>query len=198
MFERMLSGSRGGFVRIAYGILRNQEDAEDAVQDALLSCYMHLRSFEGRSALKTWFTRVVVNAALMIRRKRKPGQVESATAWAPEEGAHWMDHIPSPEPDPEMCYAKAESVGAIRKLIANLRPPLRQCLTMCCLEEMPIHQARTSLGVSKATFKARLFRARRQLISQARRSLSDRSSRTTPYASPTQAIAAATPAGVGS
>ena len=52
--------SREQFLRMAYVVLRNREDAEDALQDALISAYKHLRSFEGRSALKTWFTRVVL------------------------------------------------------------------------------------------------------------------------------------------
>lgn len=178
-FEQMFSTSHGRFLRMAYGILQNKEDAEDAVQDALLSSYVHLRGFKGRSALKTWFTRVVLNAALMIRRKRKPLRVESTPEWAAEEGGFSMEAIPSPEPDPEMSYAKVESVGAMRAMIASLRPPLRQALTMCCLQEIPVRQARTSLGVPTATIKARLFRARHQLISQAKRTLSDRSSRAT-------------------
>ena len=193
-FEQMYAASRGSFLRIAYGILQNKEDAEDAIQDALLSAYVHLRGFEGRSALKTWFTRVVLNAALMIRRKRKPVQVVSAAEWASEEVGDWMDGIPSPEPDPEMRYAKAETVVAIRGLIANLRPALQQPLTMCCLEEMSVRQARTSLGLTTATYKARLFRARRELIRQARRVLSDRPPRTRPYGSPNDTVVPATPA----
>src|SRR5258708_5853480 len=76
--QATLLASRPRFLRMAYAILRNKEDAEDAVQDALLSACLHLRTFEGRSALTTWFTRIVLNAALMIRRKRKP----------------WMDSLP--------------------------------------------------------------------------------------------------------
>src|ERR1700722_940533 len=72
VFEKMFMASRPKFVAMARAILRNREDAEDAVQNAYLSAYLHLRSFEGRSALKTWFTRIVMNAALMIQRKRKP------------------------------------------------------------------------------------------------------------------------------
>src|ERR1700722_12276974 len=70
-FEEMIVASRSKFLATANAILRNTEDAEDAVQNAILSGYLHLRSFEGRSALRTWFTRIVINAALMIRRKQK-------------------------------------------------------------------------------------------------------------------------------
>lgn len=65
-FEELLLTSRPKFVGIAYAILRNKEDAEDAIQNASLSAFSHLRTFEGRSAFTTWFTRIVMNAALMI------------------------------------------------------------------------------------------------------------------------------------
>lgn len=61
VLQEMFLASRGQFLRMAYVVLRNREDAEDALQNALISAYKHLRSFEGRSALKTWFTRVVLN-----------------------------------------------------------------------------------------------------------------------------------------
>src|SRR5277367_1137308 len=60
-FQDMYLVSRPKFVRMAYNILRNHEDAEDAVQDALLSAYIHLHAFEGRSAVSTWFGRIVLN-----------------------------------------------------------------------------------------------------------------------------------------
>jgi RNA polymerase sigma-70 factor (ECF subfamily) len=63
----MFLASRPKFIGLAYSILRNKEDAEDAVQDAMRSAYRHLRSSESRSAFTTWFTRIVFNAALMIR-----------------------------------------------------------------------------------------------------------------------------------
>src|SRR6266403_3912455 len=55
--------------RTAFSLLRNKEDAEDALQDGLLSAYTNLRSFEGRSRFSSWLTRVVINAALMNRRR---------------------------------------------------------------------------------------------------------------------------------
>jgi len=76
-FEQMLLVSRAKFVVLAYSILDNKEDAEDAVQNAFLSAYVNLRAFQGRSTLKTWFTRIVLNAALMIRRQRKPSRLVS-------------------------------------------------------------------------------------------------------------------------
>ena len=171
-FHEMFVTSRPKFVATAYSVLRNIEDAEDAVQNAYISGYLHLRNFEGRSALKTWFTRVVLNAALIIRRKRKPvHQHASETEWTSEEGGQWIDAIPSPEPDPETSCAKAEALGLIEELTAELRPTLRQAFSMYYREEMSVPQARLVAGVSTSTFKARLFRARRQVMSGAKRAL---------------------------
>src|SRR5215469_18032048 len=117
-FHEMFVTSRPKFVATAYSILRNMEDAEDAVQNAYISGYLHLRNFEGRSALKTWFTRVVLNAALMIRRKRSTFQLASVPEWSPEGGGKWMDAIPSPGPDPEMSWGKTEKLALIERLTA--------------------------------------------------------------------------------
>jgi RNA polymerase sigma-70 factor, ECF subfamily len=171
VFEQMFVASRKQFVAMAYSILRNTEDAEDAVQNAFISGYLHLRNFQGRSALKTWFARVVLNAALMIRRKRKPVQLVSAPEWATENGNKRMDGIPSPEPDPEMCWAKSEALGLIEELTAHLKPRLREAFSMFYGNDMTVREARDVLGVSTATFKARLFRARCQVIREAKRAL---------------------------
>ena len=103
--QEMFSASRPRFVALAYSVLRNKEDAEDAVQDAMLSAYRHLRSFEGRSALTTWFTRIVINAALMIRRKRKPARIEAFPDTGENDETSWIERIPAPQPDPEMVCA---------------------------------------------------------------------------------------------
>ena len=170
-FHEMFVTSRPKFVATAYSILRNIEDAEDAVQNAYISGYLHLRNFEGRSALKTWFTRVVLNAALMIRRKRKPVQLVSAPEGATENGSKWMDAIPSSEPDPEMSWGKTEKLALIEGLTAHLKPRLREAFSMFYGNDMTVREARDVLGVSTSTFKARLFRARRQVMSGAKRAL---------------------------
>src|SRR6202162_3313039 len=63
--------------RIAFRILRNKEDAEDAVQDSLCKAYAKLQSFQGRASFSTWLTRIVINSALMVRRQRN-GRTESS------------------------------------------------------------------------------------------------------------------------
>jgi RNA polymerase sigma-70 factor (ECF subfamily) len=156
---------------MAYSILRNKEDAEDAVQDALLSAYRHLRAFEGRSALATWFTRIVLNAALMIRRKRKRSWNGSEPESSTMDDTPWTEKIPLAQPDPEMMYAEEETLNLIDVLLGRMSPLLRQAFTMTYYQEMSSEEAGALLGVTTGTFKSRLFRARRHLMNRAARSL---------------------------
>jgi RNA polymerase sigma-70 factor, ECF subfamily len=165
--QEMLLASRPRFVGLAYTILRNKEDAEDAVQDALLSAYLHLRSFEGRSALTTWFTRIVLNAALIIRRKRRNSRLDSFPEACSTDDTHWMESIPAAQPDPEVSYALGEASHLISVLLEKMSPMNRQAFTMTYYDEMSNEEAGALLGIPKGTFKSRLSRARQHLMNQA-------------------------------
>src|SRR5712692_3788821 len=170
-FEEMFVASRPKFVAMARAILRNREDAEDAVQNAFLSGYLHLRSFEGRSALTTWFTRIVLNAALMIRRKRKSPWISPQPETSNSDDGRRMQRITASQPDPEMVYAEHETFEFINAVLGKMKPALRQALTMTYYDELSGSEACALLGLSAGTFKARLFRAKRQLLNQAHRAL---------------------------
>jgi RNA polymerase sigma-70 factor, ECF subfamily len=169
--QEMFLASRPKFVGIAYSILRNKEDAEDAVQDAVLSAYIHLRNFEGRSAFTTWFTRIVLNAALMTLRKRTNSRIDSLPESSSSGEISWTERIPTPQPDPEMVCAEGETFQLIDVLLGKMSLVLRQSFTMTYYDEMSSREACALLGVSTGTFKSRLFRARRHLMAQAQRSL---------------------------
>jgi RNA polymerase sigma-70 factor, ECF subfamily len=163
-FQQIFLASRQKFVRMAYSILRNKEDAEDAVQNASLSAYRHLRAFEGRSALTTWFTRIVLNAALMIKRKQKSLRIGSVPESSSDHENDWTENTPAPQPDPEMVYAKQETCELIDAELRKMAPVLRQAFTMTYYDEMSNREACALLGVPMSTFKARLFRARQSLV----------------------------------
>jgi RNA polymerase sigma-70 factor (ECF subfamily) len=167
----MFVAARPKFIAMAYAILRNREDAEDAVQNAFLSGYLHLRSFEGRSALRTWFTRIVLNAALMIRRKRKPSVIQPLPESSDSREVNWTENIATREPDPEMVHSERETLQLIDGILGKMKPPLRQAFTMTYYEELSGPEACAVIGVSAGTFKARLFRARRQVFDQTDRTL---------------------------
>lgn len=169
--QEIFLASRLRFVRLAYAILRNKEDAEDAVQDAFLSACLHLRDFEGRSALTTWFTRIVLNAALVIRRKRKNSRINSfAESWTVED-TPWTEAIPASEPDPEMLYAEEETFQLVDVLLEKMSPLLRQAFTITYYDEMSNREACALLGITTGTFKSRLRRARQYLVNQAQPAL---------------------------
>jgi RNA polymerase sigma-70 factor, ECF subfamily len=178
--DEIVAASRSKFVAIAYSILRNREDAEDAVQDAFLSAYRHLRSFEGRSALRTWLTRIVMNAALMIQRKRKSSAVMPVPENSNSHEVNWLESIPASQPDPETAHAEQETFDFINGILGKMKPILRQAFTMTYFDELSGPEACALLGISSATFKARLFRARRELLDQAQRALLARIHKTTP------------------
>ena len=165
-FEEMVLTSRPRFVALAQAILRNREDAEDAVQNALLSGYLHLPSFEGRSALTTWFTRIVVNASLMIRRKQNLPWMSPRPETSASDDARRMERIRSSQPDPEMAYAEGETFQLINEVLGKMTPALRQAFTRTYYDEMSGPEARALLGVSSAAFKSRVLRARRQVVNQ--------------------------------
>jgi RNA polymerase sigma-70 factor, ECF subfamily len=168
-FEEMFVASRPKFVAMARTILHNREDAEDAVQNSFLSGYLHLRSFEGRSALSTWFTRIVLNAALMIRRKRKRTAIQSILESNEWDETEWAENIPALEPNPEMIHSDHEILQLIDGILGKMKPALRQAFTMSYFDELSGSEACAVLGLPAETFKARLFRAKRHVFGQAKR-----------------------------
>jgi RNA polymerase sigma-70 factor (ECF subfamily) len=176
----MFLASRSKFVAIAYSILRNREDAEDAVQNAFLSGYRHLRSFEARSALRTWFTRIVLNAALMIQRKRKPSTIAPLAENSNSHEVNWLESIPTSQPDPETAHADLETFDFINRILGKMKPVLRQAITITYFDELSGPEACALLGISSASLKARLFRARQELLNQAQRALLPPIRKTTP------------------
>jgi RNA polymerase sigma-70 factor (ECF subfamily) len=164
--QELILSSRRKFVGLAYSVLQNHEDAEDAVQDALVSAFRHLRGFEGRSALTTWFTRIVLNAALMIRRKRKPGRVESLPEAGTTDEISWVERIPDEHPDPEAMFAEKETLESIDILLGKMSPILRQAFVLTYYEEISNEEGGALLGISSGTFKSRVFRARQDLLNQ--------------------------------
>jgi RNA polymerase sigma-70 factor (ECF subfamily) len=169
--QEMFLASRPKLMGLAYSILRNKEDAEDAVQNAMLSAYLHLRNFEGRSAVTTWFTRIVLNSALMIRRKRKHAPIEFFPDSSENDETPWVERIPAAQPDPEMACAEAETFRTIDELLGKMRPLLRQAFTMVNYDELSVEEAGDLLGVTAGTFKSRVFRARQHLIRRTKRSI---------------------------
>ena len=141
-------------------ITRNHEDAEDAVQDAILSAFLHLQSFDGRATFSTWLTRIGINSALMILRKRRNSREVSAQN-SNESDALW--EVTDSAPDPEKQYVEKERGGLVRKAITNLRPSIRRPLELHKLQDYSVEEMAAEIGVSVPAAKGRLHHARAAL-----------------------------------
>ncbi len=149
--------------RIALRVTRNREDAEDAVQDAMLRAFVHLRDFDGRSSFGTWLTRIAINSALMILRKKRTS-LEVAMAGPDDSGADARVYeIADRAPTPEKHYARHEEEGILKEAVRNLRPALREVVEIQQLQECSIGEAAKAMCISVAAAKGRMFHARAAL-----------------------------------
>jgi RNA polymerase sigma-70 factor, ECF subfamily len=147
-------------------IVRNQEDAEDALQDTMLRAYMHLTSFRRSCKFSTWLMAIGVNSALMIVRKQKVRRETHAGVSSLDTGT-----LEPPEPvdrslGPEGLYLRRQAILLLRRELEKLHPSLRSVVSHyyggeCTLEETAIAQE-----ISLAAAKSRLMRGRVRLRSR--------------------------------
>jgi RNA polymerase sigma-70 factor (ECF subfamily) len=145
---------------VARRIMRNREDAEDAVQDCFLSAFLHLKDFDGRSQFATWLTRIAINAALAkLRKKRGIREVTMDDPGpSPELGLRW--EIQDASPDPEETYCLHERKKMMNAAIAALRPRARDVVEIHQLQENSAKETAEILGISTAAVKTRMYHAR--------------------------------------
>jgi RNA polymerase sigma-70 factor, ECF subfamily len=156
--------------RIAFNILHNKEEAEDAVQDGLFKAFQALESFEGRSSVSTWLTRIVINSALMFRRRKKSRPEASLEEILDEQPERLRNGIDDRVLNPEEIYSSSEIRGRVEEHVRLLPPRLRSALELS-LGGLTETDSTAALGIGKAAFKARIFRARNRLVVAMRESL---------------------------
>jgi RNA polymerase sigma-70 factor (ECF subfamily) len=142
----------------ALRVLGNTEDAEDALQDGLLSAYRNLKRFEGRSQFSTWLTRIVINAALMRRRSAKARPAVSLDETAREEELPASERFADDGPNPEQVFASTEIREMISENLDELSPLLRTAFVLREVQGYSTGEAAKKLGVTENTLKARLWR----------------------------------------
>jgi RNA polymerase sigma-70 factor, ECF subfamily len=163
--QDVLSRCLPSFQRKACRYLRNAADAEDAVQDALLSAYNHLDQFKGQAQMSTWLTSIVINCARMQLRRR-PRQIHLSLdepCWE-EQDYSLSERLPNCEPSPEDECRASELRSNLLRFVAQLSPPLRKAFQLRELQGLSTSEAARSLGVADGTVKAQLARARAKLM----------------------------------
>ena len=162
-FESLCAPHTSMLLKRAWKITRNREDAEDAVQDSLIRAFVHIHSFRGDSSFSTWLTRIVINSAIMIRRKnRSANHVFIDDPCGGAEGPLKFE-IPDSAPDPAQIFVARERRNALRNAISNLRPSLRSVIEVGQFQELSMAQAAKVLKITVPAAKGRLFHARTAL-----------------------------------
>ncbi len=159
--EALYRTLRPRLLKIALRITRNREDAEDAVQDSMVSAFVHLDNFHGNSSFSTWLTRIVMNSAFMINRKNRRARHISADELPGEPGLYFQ--IPDRAPNPEQTYVQRERRTILYSAIRRLRPRIRAVIEVAQFQELPIKETAKILDISVAAAKGRFFHARAAL-----------------------------------
>jgi RNA polymerase sigma-70 factor (ECF subfamily) len=150
------------FYKRAFRFLGNATDAEDAVQDALLSAYKHLGEFRGQAQLSTWLTTIVTNAARMQLRRRR-GSYLSLDEEQGEDGLAFSERLADSKPSPEEVCSTAEARDRLVEGAKQLSPRLRKAFQLRDIDGLTTKEAALVLGVPQGTVKAQLARARAKL-----------------------------------
>lgn len=161
--EQLMRRNNQTLYRAARSILKNEEEAEEAVQDAYLKAYHKITDYHGDAALTTWLTRIVINEALGRRRKHQRRaeliQLSNQFDHAPDsEEAFKMKH-PSTD-SPEMNAQRIETRRLIERNIDQLPEAFRSVFVLRALEEMTVQETAICLDIPEATVRSRFFRAR--------------------------------------
>jgi RNA polymerase sigma-70 factor (ECF subfamily) len=146
-------------------ITGNREDAEDALQDTFLRAYLALHRFEGRSSVYSWLTRIAINSALMIlRRRRAHPEVYFDSHSEERDGNHPLE-VKDAALNPEQMWAHQQRWTNMLYAIERLDPKLRAPIQVLLARECSMNEIAQTLDITVAAVKARLHRARRRLTS---------------------------------
>ena len=150
--------------RTIVAITKNPEDAQDVLQETFLRAHLRVHAFKGRSSIYSWLTRIAINCALMILRKRR---ARPEVLFDPQPDYRrcetiffeLRDHAPNPEEAYDFRQRQIKILRAIRLLDPKLQTPLR----MVMKHEWSVKEISQALNISEAAAKSRLYRARQQL-----------------------------------
>jgi RNA polymerase sigma-70 factor (ECF subfamily) len=161
-FEELVLRHEQRVLAVAHRITNNREDAEDVAQESFHKAFLHLGVFQEKSRFSTWLTRIAMNEAFMLLRRRW-GFLEVLPE-NPEDGVKsgletFVDQRPNPE---ESCWRR-ERTELLTEAINRLSPNIRSTILLRDIEERSVEETAQILGTSVAAVKARVFQGRRKL-----------------------------------
>jgi len=156
-FEQLMRQYNQRLFRVARSILKDDADAEDALQDAYVQAYRNLGEFRGEAELSTWLTRIVINQALMRVRKRTRERVIVPFAEGRTPELEVADELAE---SPSDAALRGEVRQVLEARIDELPEAFRTVFVMREVEEMTARETADALGIPEATVRTRLFRAR--------------------------------------
>jgi len=151
--------------RKIFSIVRNREDAEDALQDTLLRAYRHMAAFRRSCKFSTWLTTIGINSALMILRQRKVRRETYAATSVLDTGTVEPKEPVDRSLGPEGIYLKQQAILLVRREIEKLHPSLRSVVKHYYGSECSLEEAAKAQEISLAAAKSRLMRGRVRLRS---------------------------------
>jgi RNA polymerase sigma-70 factor, ECF subfamily len=162
-FEELQNAYSRRLYRTIFAITKHREDAEDVLQDTLLRAFLSLRTFEGRSSIYSWLTRIAINSALMLVRKRSVRVVVCSEPLGEHGGEMVPLEIKEPSPNPEELFDQSQRYLGTLRDIQRLKPSLRSTLLVRLERDSSIKEIARELDLSVPAIKSRLHRARLRL-----------------------------------
>jgi RNA polymerase sigma-70 factor, ECF subfamily len=162
-FEELVNRYEKKIFRLTMNITRNHEDAEDAMQDAFMKSFSHLKEFEEGSRFYTWLVRIAANEALMRLRKRRPGHFSLDEPIQGEDDDLMPREIEDWGPSPEQRFAQTEMRRILGEVIDQLEPDFHVVFVLRDVEGLSTEETASTLGISVPAVKSRLLRARLKL-----------------------------------
>ncbi len=147
----------------ALAILRNESDAEDVVQEAMLKALANVRQFRAEARFSTWLIQITVNEALMRRRRDRNGIIEGIDDRRDEEGEYTPRDFADWREIPSEALERKEVRQKLAEALASLDRKYREVFVLRDMEQLNIQETAEALGISVASVKTRLLRARLML-----------------------------------
>ena len=149
----------------AFKIVKNPDDAEDALQDAFLRAFVSIGTFEERASFYTWLTRIAINSALCILRKRRRKPETSLDSPTRQEEDHQTAQFKDLSLGPEEDLGRQQQSANLKKAIHRLPAGLREVVHTMITEDCSVKEVARRLNISYAAAKSRLYRARSMMSS---------------------------------